>query len=148
MTTYEIDNSNDLLNGVFESNPLRATEQYVYGSERLGVYKPENSTATTNNNLHYVYETGLRNYELKNHLGNVMAVISDKKKVIQPITGQAYFKADVIAANDYYLGGYQIKERTAFNSTYRFSFNGAEQNDEISGDYEIKQMNFSIKIIK
>jgi len=50
----------------------------------------------------FTKEVGDRRYELSNHLGNVLSVVSDKK--IPNFTGGSlnYFNADVLAYNDYY----------------------------------------------
>jgi len=61
---------------------------------------------------------GYRNYELTNHLGNVLTVISDKD-------------AQIISANDYYPFGMTIKSRS-FSDGYRFGFSGQEKDTEIN----------------
>jgi len=70
---------------------------------------------------------GSRNYELTNHLGNVLVVISDKKILLDSL-----FQADVISANDYYPFGMTIESRTFQTEQYRFSFNGQERDTEIN----------------
>ena len=78
-------------------------EQQLYGSSRLGMWKPEinldsvgiiNAAISTN----LLSLTGNKNYELTNHLGNVMAVITDNRTQV----GSEY-EADVINAQDYSL---------------------------------------------
>jgi hypothetical protein len=50
-------------------------EQHLYGSSRLGMWNPNVNLAT--NNAATVWDTiGKKNYELTNHLGNVMATIN------------------------------------------------------------------------
>ena len=70
---------------------------------------------------------GSRNYELTNHLGNVLAVISDKK-----ILNGSTFEADIVSANDYYPFGMTIESRS-FNGNYRFGFQGQESEKELFG---------------
>jgi len=60
---------------------------------------------------------GYRNYELSNHLGNVLAVISDKD-------------AEIVSANDYYPFGMTIESRS-FSDGYRFGFNGKENDKDL-----------------
>jgi hypothetical protein len=57
-------------------------EKFIYGSARLGVlnddialYGSQNATYSQATWTHII---GKRNYELSNHLGNVLSVISDK----------------------------------------------------------------------
>ncbi len=62
-----------------------------------------------------------KNYELGNHLGNVYAVVTDKKMGIGNTTTSstntvAYYKADVISATDYFAFGAPENGRI-FNST-------------------------------
>ena len=68
---------------------------------------------------------GSRNYELTNHLGNVLAVISDKKILLDSV-----FQADVVSANDYYPFGMTIESRSFVSETYRFGFNGKENDTD------------------
>jgi len=71
---------------------------------------------------------GRRYYELSNHLGNVLAVISDKK-----ILNGTTFEADIVSANDYYPFGMTIESRSFSSEEYRFGFNGKE-NDKDFGE--------------
>ncbi len=84
---------------------VSVNEQHIYGSSRLGTYKAEINlsdvkfTATLNNgnfsniailnvtNMStpigtYNITRGRKQFELSNHLGNVLAVVSDKKRAI------------------------------------------------------------------
>ncbi len=56
------------------------TEHHIYGSSRLGTQnyrRPDESDIFSRN-------TGDKNYELANHLGNVLAVVSDRKITPNP----------------------------------------------------------------
>jgi RHS repeat-associated protein len=84
---------------------------------------------TLNNNY------GQKRYELVNHLGNVMNVVSDNK-VGQVSSGAiTYYKADPYRATDYYPFGQVMTDRNFANDegTYRYGFNGMESDDEING---------------
>lgn len=74
---------------------------------------------------------GFRNYELSNHLGNVLAVISDRKYGEDANTdGQLeLFKPNVLSETDYYAFGSQLNERSV-SEGYRFGFNGKELDKE------------------
>jgi RHS repeat-associated protein len=82
------------------------------------------------------FSRGGKRYELSNHLGNVLAVISDRK--LQVLDGGMslghYFRADIWSARDYYPFGMGMGGRAwTQNSDYRFGFNGMEGDDEIKG---------------
>jgi len=82
------------------------------------------------------YNRGNKQYELANHLGNVIAVVSDRKKgVDENGNGSvAYYNADVVSAVDYLPFGGQMPERTYHGEDkYRYGFNGKENDNEIKG---------------
>ena len=98
---------------------LAIKEIPIYGSSRLGQYRPKTDTKKT--------ALGQRIYEFSNHLGNVLVTLTDHKV---PQTDGTY-KAIVLSASDYYPFGMAMKERTFANSEYRYGFNGQEQSDEL-----------------
>jgi RHS repeat-associated protein len=65
---------------------------------------------------------GAKRYELTNHLGNVLSVVSDE---LAP-NGEA----KVISAKDYYPFGMSMPSRTTEGGTYRYGFNGKETDHE------------------
>jgi len=78
------------------------------------------------------------NYELNNHLGNVLATITDKRLQI-PDGGNTvvdHYEADVATQQDYYPFGMLMAGRqyTANNTTYRYGFNGKENDNEVKKD--------------
>ncbi len=77
---------------------------------------------------------GYRNYELSNHLGNVLAVISDRKYGEDADTdGEVeWYKPNVLSETDYYAFGSEVKERSV-SGGYKFGFNGQMRDDEIYG---------------
>ena len=77
---------------------------------------------------------GDKKYELTDHRGNVMAVITDKKIQVDANNYGIvdYYVADVISATDYYSGGMQMPGRTYQPDQYRYSINGQEKSDEIN----------------
>ncbi|MBC7387785.1 MAG: RHS repeat-associated core domain-containing protein [Opitutaceae bacterium] len=80
--------------------------------------------------LYDEYNTGSRTYEMSNHLGNVLATISDKK--LQHINaGNAvdYYLADVVNQRDYYPFG-MLQPGRSYGAGYRYGFNGKEQDKE------------------
>ena len=105
-------------------------EQQLYGSRRLGMWKPNLNLATANGSSIW-NSYGLKFFELNNHLGNVMAVVSDNRTQ----TGSTY-EPDVINSNDYYAFGGQMNGRDFTNpgaQAYRYGFNGKENDNEVKG---------------
>jgi RHS repeat-associated protein len=87
----------------------------------------------------YTLHRGRKVYELKNHLGNVLAVVSDVKigvdvqQVNVPLVD--YYVADVVEMTDYEPFGMQLANRHWMSGDrYRFGFNGKESDDEWNGD--------------
>ena len=83
-------------------------------------------------------QVGFKNYELSNHLGNVLATVTDRKVPDIDVTNSLYnhFNAQITSIADYYPFGMQIEERswTVPSNKYRFGFNGQEKENEISGN--------------
>src|SRR6187399_51077 len=115
MSTYttRLDSSQALGNA-----DLQLNEQHLYGSSRLGVLTANRSvdanTEGLNNyvspwtGVHLPYYTGKKQYELSNHLGNVLATISDKKIGVSLAADSSlidHYEADVRTAQDYYPFG-------------------------------------------
>ncbi|WP_159456183.1 RHS repeat domain-containing protein [Chitinophaga eiseniae] len=113
-------------------------EQQLYGSSRLGMWMPEMvvSGGTIGNAITLWGQTNLMRYELSNHLGNVMATISDTK------TGSA---ATVYSAVDYAPFGMQMVGRKwSLSGGYRYGFNGKENDNEVKG--EGNQQDYGMRI--
>ncbi|HRE52056.1 MAG TPA: hypothetical protein PK339_11580 [Flavitalea sp.] len=107
-------------------------EQSLYGSSRLGIWAPEINISSVNGTSEWSV-AGKTVYELSNHLGNVMATITDKKTAHDPGNG-IYYNAEVVSATDYYPFGMQMPGRNWSSSTYRYGFNGQEKSNEIKGE--------------
>jgi RHS repeat-associated protein len=141
---YHRDKTNPLNNvlAVYEQvkDTITWTEQHLYGSSRHGmvkpriVWKPEDSPEPGipyfKQNKNQVY--GARRYEITNHLGNVAAVISDRK---MPFVHQTnvFFDAVVHSAADYFPFGSMMTGRTFSAGGYRYGFNSMEKDDEVKG---------------
>ncbi len=71
-----------------------------------------------------------------NHLGNVLATITDRKVPNVSGTYFTYYNPQITTITDYYPFGMQIDERSwvANSSSYRFGFNGQEKENDISGN--------------
>lgn len=116
-------------------------ERYIYGSARLGVmteviplYGSQNATysqTTWNDTI------GRRTYELTNHLGNVLSVISDKPIPVDDANDNDidWFLADIRQSTDYSAFGVQLENRalklTAVTKKYRMGYQGSEMDNEV-----------------
>ncbi|OFY82815.1 MAG: hypothetical protein A3F72_01650 [Bacteroidetes bacterium RIFCSPLOWO2_12_FULL_35_15] len=115
-------------------------EQDIYGSSRLGIDNPgkaicHNNVLLTDGDPNlFTHYFGKKNYELSNHLGNVLTVVSDRKiPYSQSGATIDYYLADILSATDYYSFGAPMPGRTFSAESYRYGFNGQEKDDEISG---------------
>lgn len=78
---------------------------------------------------------GKKRYELSNHLGNVLEVISDRK-LADSTAGSAVvsgYKADIIGVGDFYPYGAPQPEREMQKGFYRYGFNGIEKDPQHQG---------------
>ncbi|HVU58163.1 MAG TPA: RHS repeat-associated core domain-containing protein [Puia sp.] len=127
---------------------LTLTEQDMYGSKRLGdISRNIDMKATYTSGGIITTQRGARNYELANHLGNVLTTITDKKLGVSGNgTTVDYYTADVTSANDYYPFGMQQPGRGLQPAGYRYGFNGKENDNEVNGpgnwqDYGMRMYN-------
>jgi hypothetical protein len=117
-------------------------ERDIYGSKRIGADNtpvqligamPESQIDTFSRYL------GMKNYEMDNHLGNVLVTLTDRKIPItlDTTTGSAidHYEADILSCQDYYPFGMEEPHRSYSLSTsgYRFGFNGKLKDDEVYG---------------
>ena len=138
-----------------KQDTVHLTEWDIYGSKRIGVvdtnmlvYEPVPAcplcpiitnpmdTATT------AYLEGQKQYELTNHLGNVLVTVSDRKMAFDTIAihtiphTACFYEPVIINAQDYYPFGmvepgrsYQILHDSAYN----YGFNGMLKDNDIYG---------------
>ena len=125
ITTYLRDASGNVM-AIYEektNQTLAIKEIPIYGSSRLGQYRPKTDTKKT--------ALGQRIYEFSNHLGNVLVTLTDHKV---PQTDGTYSSV-VLSASDYYPFGMAMKERSFQNAEYRFGFQGQERDEETGTDH-------------
>jgi RHS repeat-associated protein len=116
------------------------TEQHIYGSSRLGVDRrgvDVIAASSVTDNVSRSIKRGEKHYELSNHLGNVLATVSDKKIAVMSGANLSYYRADVVSYSDYYPFGAPMTERTALviPTDVRYGFNGMERIAEQEGNY-------------
>lgn len=96
-----------------KASQINWREQHLYGSSRLGMWNPNVNLAT--NNATTVWDTiGKKSYELNNHLGNVMATITDART-----NHTGYYTPNIIASQDYYAFGALMPGRASSSNSYR-----------------------------
>ncbi len=109
---------------------LKLSEHHIYGSSRLGIQKYTEEDAILGSEI--TNTVGNKRYELSNHLGNVLSVISDRKLV--DTQNNNTFKPDVLTFNDYYPFGQLLPNRHGSSDSYRYGFQGQEKDDEVKGE--------------
>ncbi|WP_344813453.1 RHS repeat-associated core domain-containing protein, partial [Chitinophaga oryziterrae] len=137
------------------SGTLSQTETHLYGSSRLGINTLNTNmesgvTPVTVNltglgsgfNINFI--RGKKFFELSNHLGNVLATVSDKKTSI--FTGSVFdhYDAAIVSSQEYYPFGMQMPERGFSSSKYRYGFNGKENDNEVKG--EGNQQDYGLRV--
>jgi RHS repeat-associated protein len=163
MATYErtrryINTTQDNKNNYIDSYALG--DHSIYGSSRLGVENGDVTLFSRNYKQDYQLSSdvelaknwvittpgiqllapdytkrvmGKKNYELSNHLGNVLAVVTDRKVPSPSYTGS--YTADVVSYSDYSPYGTLLDGRHGQqNGTdYRYGFQGQEGDKEVKG---------------
>jgi hypothetical protein len=148
---YTTENYITLIKALTESyftatQTFQLAEWHIYGSSRVGIYKANkplkyivDETVTS-----YTYQTrvkerynGKKQYELSNHLGNVLVTISDRRTAIcNEVDSTLRYEAVVVTATDFYSFGSPLIGRSYQADTltgYRFAMNTQEKDDEIYG---------------
>lgn len=121
-------------------------EQHLYGSNRIGVWnygkeRPLNVPPVVNDTI----AVGSVEYELGNHLGNVLSVISDKKIGVSSNNVTVdYYTAEVISQADYYPFGMLMPGRNHQVGNYRYGFNAKENDNEVKG--QSNQLDYGMRI--
>jgi len=81
----------------------------------------------------YHYVPLHKQYELSNHLGNVLVTVSARPRLMYDLTTYTHKEADVTSVSDYYPFGMLAPGRHWESGSYRFGFNGMEADNEIKG---------------
>jgi RHS repeat-associated protein len=146
-------------NGPVDVPVLKNQEYDTYGSKRLGLLQEDSIIATLSarplptaylsngaitplmgyTTPTYTYSLnhtrGQRQYELDNHLGNVLTVVSDNKIPVLNTgnTSIVTYTPNIISSSDYYPFGSPMYNRNYSSDRYRYGFNGKEKDDEVEG---------------
>src|SRR5690606_27196846 len=127
-----------------EGESISQSEVHLYGSSRLGMLTKRLAEDSLEIILaggfgkakELIFTRGEKIFELSNHLGNVLATVSDHRIAVDDGNGEVeYYEADVVNANDYYPFGMQMPGRKfAASDTYRYGFNGKENDNDVKGE--------------
>lgn len=140
--TYYVLNAKGIPLAIYVKKPqggesrIRLMEQYVHGIKRLGsIHRDLDVTdpflPMPNATPSFERVLGKRQYELTNHLGNVLSVVSDKRNAYRSAGGALeYYQAQVVSATDYYAFGNPMPGRDKASNNYRYGFNGKENDRE------------------
>ncbi len=122
---------------VEETESFKLKELHLYGSARLGIESPDLELIGYEPDYELTSRTlGYKQYELSNHLGNVLSVVSDKKIPQDSDTDQEVdgYLAHILSATDYSPFGVTLDDRNFSGGNYRYGFNGMEKDDQVKGD--------------
>jgi RHS repeat-associated protein len=107
---------------------------HISGSSRFGMdvptpsFTPDAHTSLTETTR----ELGHKQYEISNHLGNVLSVITDQKLPVEVGSLIVSYSAVVVTATDYSPFGVGLYGRS-WSGEYRYGFNGKEVDSEGMG---------------
>jgi len=128
MATYRY--TNTTANGA----SLKLNERPVYGSSRLGSLRKEEELRTVLSfqpqDANPIQQVDL-NYELTDHLGNVCAVITGR--LLDGNGGSTPKQAELGSPQGYEAFGSLLPGRNYGSSSYRFGFNGKENDNDVHG---------------
>jgi RHS repeat-associated protein len=123
--TVQLDHFLTSPSGAFDAGEWAAATITGMGTIGIGSFVLDHS---------YARGLGMREYELKDHLGNVRAVVSDKKMSTIVSGLPEDFRAEVLTMRDHYAFGMDLPGAVFTGSSgYRYGFNGMERDDEVKG---------------
>lgn len=99
---------------VITGTSFKQVERNIYGSSRVGMDRTEKEMiAAITTDTDFEHTLGMKQYELSNHLGNVLSVITDRKHPIDE-DGNGfidYYQPEIVKATDYSPFGVELYER-------------------------------------
>ncbi len=142
--TYYSYDVNGQVMGVYTANPdqrnYQLDERHLYGAERLGINGTPVKVIVDGNlepfahkrvDVVHTDQRGNKRYELTNHLGNVLAVINDRK--MWNVTDGNYDPV-LLSWSDYYAFGMTMPGRNGNTEEYRYGYQGSEMDNEVKGN--------------
>jgi RHS repeat-associated protein len=101
----------------------------IYAGSRIGSIEPSKLIKATDSTFRWSQYRGHKLYELKNQIGDINALVSDRRLV----EGETTVTADIRKATEYYPFGMIMPGRDSSSIAYRYGFQGMEQDDNIKG---------------
>jgi RHS repeat-associated protein len=128
MGTYEL-----TLNEEQETESFQLIERPIYGSSRLGmdVTKVEMIGVAELSEDQTQRMLGDKQYEISNHLGNVLSVVSDVKLPVVDGGLIVSYRAVVVSSTDYSPFGVGLVGRSYSLEEYRYGFQAQEHDGEL-----------------
>ncbi len=122
---------------VYDDNgtPLRQKEVYLYGSSRLGIFRPNGSRSMAANGT-YSRVLQRKEYELTDHLGNVRAVIGDNREQEIDPQGNVRLRAALRSYFNHYAFGLEMPGMVWKGGGYRYGYNGKEIDKDFANNYD------------
>ena len=111
---------------------VRQSELHLYGSSRLGLFKPNGNRAAVATNGIYTRRLGRKEYELTDHLGNVRTVIGDYRQT----DGANPVRAALRSYFNHYAFGLEMPGMVWKGGGYRYGYNGKEQDADFANNYD------------
>jgi RHS repeat-associated protein len=141
MSTYE--------ESVVDSSfTYKLKEQHLYGSSRIGMVNPEKEMIGADTTNEFAFDTlNKRQYEIVNHLRNVLTVTYDRKIAVDTNNdGLCDLRlADLVSQRDYSPFGGKLHGRGFEIESYRYDFNSKESDLETeTQDYGMRIYNPSL----
>lgn len=121
-----------------QSSNLILQDQQIYGSSREAVLNRNLvlNTATLPT-THYSHRLGDKQFQISNHLGNVLSTFSDHLKKDNGGSGSTVlaYKPIILSVSTYSSFGAPLEDGSTnwSNESYRYGFNGMEKDDEMKG---------------
>ena len=129
MAIYKRRNLGDSLAG------FMLKERNIYGSSMIATnYDTTEMIGARVDTAHAYHHLGNKNFYLENHLGNVLATISDKKIPRFSSGVLTGYQPDIISSTDFGPFGYELEGRNFNSKATRYGFNGKMKDNEVEGE--------------
>lgn len=107
-------------------NRVKLNHMPIYASTRIGSNVIDSLLPESIQAGHWSLYRGKKNYELKNQVGDINVIVSDRK-----VPSVTEYKADIRKATDYYPFGMIMPGRDTSITNYAYGFQGMETDDDL-----------------
>ncbi len=120
--------------GTGGSESFKQTELHIYGSSLIGIDKEERELIGSGvSSTSFSRSLGFKNYSGNNHLGNDVAIFTDRKIANNTSTNVDFYSANIVSSRDYGPFGSLMPGRVFNPGEFPYGYNGQRTVDEISG---------------